>query len=179
MQFHSFWWLLSRKACQSRASNFLSSGQAFFPIWSFSGVFFLRSGRKAKLPICRECHLRENISVCELIQAKIHDVTWKRDVPWMFALSNSGVPWAALPGSLVQDHWSQKLVQHLWVLSFFFPAIGQRKILQMDCLDCSAGTRKSCCWISLTVLKQELKKLLLGNLFYWLISFALKSLQHF
>lgn len=72
------------------------------------------------------------------------DVTWKRDVPWMFALSN----FRALPDSLLQDHWSQKIVQHLWVLSFF-PAIVQREILQMDCLDCSAETRKRCCWISL------------------------------
>lgn len=98
--------------------SFLSSGQAFFSFDQFQmSFFFIRSDRKAKLPICREWHLKGNISAFELIQPKVCDVTWKRDVLWMFALSSSA-PWAALPGRLLQDHWSQKLVHH-WAALFF------------------------------------------------------------
>lgn len=147
--------------------SFLSSGQAFFPTWSVSGVFLIRSGRKAKLPICRECHLKENISAFELIQAKFfyycfsqnqkfwESVIWEslkpwyylRDVPWMFVLSNwsplGSSGWQPARGPLISEACPAPLG------ALIFLAMGQRKILQIDCIDCLAETRKSCCWMNL------------------------------
>lgn len=41
--------------------SFLSLEQVLLPTWPISGVFLIRAGGKAKLPICRECHLKKSI----------------------------------------------------------------------------------------------------------------------